>query len=426
MALNAGLRLGPYEILGPLGVGGMGEVYRARDTRLGREVALKLLSPALSADPARRARFEQEARAVAALNHPGIVAVHDIGSSGDGVPYMVSELVDGVTLRQALSPGPMTARKAVELGAEIADALAAAHSRGITHRDLKPDNIMVTRDGRAKVLDFGLAKTTAIKIGEQDATLTAILATDPGTVMGTVGYMSPEQVRGQESDARSDIFSFGAVLHEMLSGQRAFARESAAETMTAIAREDPADLPETVPSGLRQLTRHCLEKEPGQRFQSMKDLAFGLRTMGLNTTSSPNVTVVGAGAAASPPAMGPPFGSRCFRIVGRPAAGAARRDHRTQPQSHANRSGGGERDEPDVFAGRQVHRLRSRQGKEPTVDGSSPGNWPVNGFGGGDFFLRRIRVPIVLVHRWGPNLFLPAYSGEFGEREPLPLHEAYS
>ncbi|MBM3757449.1 MAG: hypothetical protein FJW38_26130 [Acidobacteria bacterium] len=271
MPLAAGAKLGHFEVVGPLGAGGMGEVYKARDTRLNREVALKVLPADFARDPQRKARFEQEARAVASLNHAGIVALYDIGVE-DGVVYMVTELVDGTTLRDA---GQLPPRKVQNLAVEIAEALAAAHAKGITHRDIKPENIMVTRDGHAKILDFGLAKGSVASGNETE--------TAAGTVMGTAGYMSPEQARGEEIDHRSDVFSFGAVLYEMAGGARAFHKATVPETLAAIIREEPAELPD---SPLRNVIQHCLEKVPEQRFQSMKDLAFALRSAGSATATS--------------------------------------------------------------------------------------------------------------------------------------------
>ncbi len=281
MPLSAGERLGPYEILAPLGAGGMGEVYRAQDTRLKREVALKILPEALAHDPIRRQRFEQEARAVAALNHPNIVAIYDIGSE-NGVLYIVTELVDGETLNAT----KLNLRRTLDCAVQIATGLAAAHTALITHRDLKPANILLTRDGRIKILDFGLAKMAAVPSAFQSDirsglgdTETLPIKTDPGVVMGTVGYMSPEQVKGLVADHRSDIFSFGVILHELLSGRRAFHRDTAVETMRAILKEDPPELPDSVPAAVRQVAHHCLEKEPENRFQSARDLAFALSAM---------------------------------------------------------------------------------------------------------------------------------------------------
>jgi len=276
MPLSPGDRLGPYEILAPLGAGGMGEVYRARDTRLGRDVALKILPAELANDATRRQRFEQEARAVAALNHPNIVAVYDVG---DG--YIVSELVDGEPLRA----GRLGLRKTIEMAAQIASGLAAAHAAGIVHRDLKPDNILLTRDGRPKILDFGLAKVeTARAAAADDATVT--VRTEAGQVMGTPGYMSPEQVRGLATDHRSDIFSFGVILYELLAGKRAFHGETSVETMTAILKQEAPEMPETVPPGLRQIVAHCLEKDAGNRFQSAKDLGFALVSLSQSGSQS--------------------------------------------------------------------------------------------------------------------------------------------
>jgi hypothetical protein len=294
MPLPAGTRFGPYEILAPLGAGGMGEVYRARDTRLGRDVALKILPPEVADDPSRRARFQQEARAVAALNHPNIVAVFDVG---DG--FMVSELVDGEPLRRA-NPG---LRRTLDLAGQIASGLAAAHTAGIVHRDLKPDNVLVTKDGRAKILDFGLARIGLRSAAASGQTETATMHTQPGAVMGTVGYMSPEQVRGLEADHRSDIFSFGVMLYELLAGSRPFQGETSVETMTAILKHQPPDLPATVPSAVRAIVEHCLEKQPANRFQSAKDLEFALaQTAGLS------------GPAAALPAM-PAIGRRTALAV---------------------------------------------------------------------------------------------------------------
>ena len=282
-----GQKLGNYDILDKLGEGGMGEVWRARDARLNRTVAIKMLTSEVSADPARRQRFEQEARALAALNHPNIVGVYDVGQQ-DGRAYIVSELVDGESLRKTIEHGPVAARKLIDIAIQIADAIAAAHALGIVHRDLKPENIMITRDNRVKVLDFGLAKQKTIT--EQDATVTAL--SQPGLVMGTVGYMSPEQVRGEPADHRSDIFSFGCVLYELESGKRAFDGQSAADVMSAILKEEPAEL--TAAPGLDAITRRCLEKNPGQRFQSAADLAFALRSL-----SNPSGTRKAIAAAPS-------------------------------------------------------------------------------------------------------------------------------
>jgi serine/threonine protein kinase/Tol biopolymer transport system component len=283
MPLKLGSLLGPYEVSALLGAGGMGEVYRARDTRLGRDVALKVLSREFESDASFRLRFEQEARAVAALNHPNIVAVYDVGPG-----YIVSELVDGVVLRKL---GRQSLRHTLELAAQVADGLAAAHAVGIVHRDVKPENIMVTRDGRAKILDFGLAKRT---FATPEGGLDALVATQPGLVMGTASYMSPEQIRGLPVDRRSDIFSFGLVLHEMLSGQKTFSASSAAEVMRAIVKDDPPPLPPSVPPPVAVLVSHCLEKDPNLRFESAHDLSVSLRALSTGSQPLP--------AVAEPPA----------------------------------------------------------------------------------------------------------------------------
>ncbi|MGB7134410.1 MAG: protein kinase [Acidobacteriaceae bacterium] len=290
MTLASGVHLGPYEILSLLGAGGMGEVYRARDPRLGRDIALKVLPPSFASDPDRLRRFEQEARAVAALSHPNIVALYDIGHQ-DGTAYIATELLEGESLRDILARGAVSHRKAVAWATQIAQGLAAAHARTIVHRDLKPDNIFITRDGQAKILDFGLAKAVEKPGSHADATITVPgTATGEGIVMGTVGYMSPEQVRGAPVDPRTDIFSFGAVLYEMLTGQRAFKRDTAAETMTAILNDEPPEFQDSgqrIPPALDRIARHCLEKSPDHRFQSARDLAFDLDSLSTLTGSAP-------------------------------------------------------------------------------------------------------------------------------------------
>ncbi len=282
MALTPGTRLGPYEIVSPLGAGGMGEVYRARDTRLERDVAIKVLPPAVASDPDRLRRFEQEARATGQLNHPNILVVYDIGRH-EGTPYVVEELLEGETLRDRVAGSPLPARKACDYAAQIARGLSAAHEKGIVHRDLKPENIFVTRDGRVKILDFGLAKLVRPEAaGSAMTDLPTAAETGPGVVLGTVGYMSPEQVRGRPADHRSDIFSLGAVLYEMLSGRRAFHADSSIETMNAILKEDPQQLAgsiEGLPPGIERVVQHCLEKNPEERFQSARDLAFDLASV---------------------------------------------------------------------------------------------------------------------------------------------------
>ncbi len=280
MALPTGTKLGPYEILAPIGAGGMGEVYRARDTRLGRDVALKILPESLARDHDRLHRFEQESRAVAALNHPNILAIHDVGEH-NGTPFLVSELLEGDSLRAILNERALSQRKTIDYGVQIAHGLAAAHEKNIVHRDLKPENLFVTKDGRVKILDFGLAKLTE-KPDARHSTDGITLTSSPtavGTVMGTASYMAPEQVRGQAVDPRTDIFAFGAVLFEMLTGKRAFLRDTPAETMTAVLKEDPPEMSpqqHQISPGLDRIIRRCLEKNPEQRFQSAKDLSFAL------------------------------------------------------------------------------------------------------------------------------------------------------
>jgi hypothetical protein len=296
MNLSPGSRLGPYEIVAPLGAGGMGEVYRARDSRLKREVAIKVLPQAFSRDAERLRRFEQEALATAALNHPNILAVFDIGTS-EGAPYVVSELLEGETLRDRLRGGALATRKTLDYALQIARGLAAAHEKGIIHRDLKPENLFLTKDGRVKILDFGLAKLTQADSGDHASLPTMTHATEAGVVMGTAGYMSPEQVRGVAVDARSDIFSFGAILYEMLSGKRAFHGDTAADTMSAILKEDPAELNETnrnVSPALERMVHHCLEKNPEARFHSASDIAFDLEHLtGVSGTTAKITTVAG-------------------------------------------------------------------------------------------------------------------------------------
>ncbi len=282
MQLAAGTKLGPYEIVAGVGAGGMGEVYRARDTRLGRDVAIKVLPESFTGDADRLRRFEQEARSVAALSHPNVLAVYDVGAQ-DGQHFLVTELLDGETLRERLAKGALRVRRSTEYALQIAHGLGAAHRKGIIHRDLKPENIFVTSDHRVKILDFGLAKAVAAKAaGVESQALTAAAPTSAGLVMGTVGYMSPEQVRGEPADHCSDIFAFGAVLYEMLTGIRAFKRDSAPETMTAILREEPPEittLNEKVPPAMERIVRRCLEKAPDQRFQSADDVAFAIEAL---------------------------------------------------------------------------------------------------------------------------------------------------
>ena len=297
MTLAAGTRLGSYEIVAPLGAGGMGEVYRARDSKLKREVAVKVLPQSLAADPDALARFEREALAVAALSHPNILAIHDFGTQ-DGTAYAVTELLEGETLRGKLDTGPIAQRQAIDYALQAAKGLSAAHEKGIVHRDLKPENLFVSKDGHLKILDFGLAKKVeAVTPEEKTSAATGSGHTEPGTVMGTMGYMSPEQVRGLPVDHRSDIFSFGTILYEMLSGKRAFKRDTASDTIAAILKEDPPELTQSgrnVSPALDRIVKHCLEKDRSRRFQSAQDIAFAL-----SETSSPT-TVSGIQLAAPP------------------------------------------------------------------------------------------------------------------------------
>ena len=314
----------------------MGEVYRARDSRLNRDVAIKVVPPSVAGNPEALARFERESHAVAALSHPNILTIFDVGHS-DGLPFAVMELLEGETLRARIASGPLPVRKAVDIATQIARGLAAAHDKQIAHRDLKPDNVFLTPTGGVKILDFGLARTTS---EHSDLTRlespTVAPATTPGTVLGTVGYMSPEQVRGEPADHRADIFALGCVLYEMLTGERAFKRDTAAETMSAILRDDPQDpstLSVTVPPGVQRALRRCLEKRPQERFESARDLAFALESAVDSSTS---------GAAALQPlrdrrwllravagvALGAVLGFVGAQVLGRRSA-------ETDPSSHA-------------------------------------------------------------------------------------------
>jgi serine/threonine protein kinase len=395
MPIERGTRIGPYEIDGWLGAGGMGEVYRARDPRLGRDVAIKLVLPAFATDAARLRRFEQEARAAGQLNHPGILSVYDVGMH-QGAPYVVSELLEGETLRSAMRTG-LPARRALDFARQIAEALAAAHDKGIVHRDLKPDNLFVSRDGRIKILDFGLAKLT------QPLELDPTRAADPtdtqaGVVLGTAGYMSPEQARGEPADHRSDIFSVGAVLYEMAAGRPAFTRGSAAETIAAILKEDPPTpfSPDTSPA-LERVVLRCLEKHPEARFQSARDLAFTLRELADSTSSgtSPRAAAGGARRRAGGPILPTHRRSRrrpargadqpAVRRRGRPVArrqhhrlrGAANRRQRAadlHPPPRSRRGGGAarhnKRGHPVLLARRPVDCLLQRpQAEADTGDG---------------------------------------------------------
>jgi eukaryotic-like serine/threonine-protein kinase len=307
MALTVGTRLGPYEIISAIGTGGMGEVYRARDPRIGRDVAVKVLPTAFSEDQERLRRFQQEAHSAGVLNHPNILAVHDVGSE-NGAPYIVSELLEGETLREKLGGGPLSSRRAIDYSLQIANGLSAAHEKGITHRDLKPENIFVTKDGRIKIFDFGLAKLTE-KEGapspENSALQTVAAQSNPGTVLGTMGYMSPEQVRGLPVDWRSDIFTFGAILYEMLTGKRAFTGNTQADTITAILQKDPPDVAQSnpdAPPAADKILRHCLEKEAARRFQSAQDVAFALESLsGFSDPGSVRLATPSAQRAAASP-----------------------------------------------------------------------------------------------------------------------------
>jgi Tol biopolymer transport system component len=297
--------LAHYTIISKVGEGGMGEVWRARDPKLGREVAIKVLPAAFSEDKDRLVRFEQEAQAAGALNHPNILVIHHIGTH-EGAPYIVSELLEGETLRERMAGDSLPPRKAIDYALQLARGLAAAHEKGIIHRDIKPDNVFVTDDGRVKILDFGIAKLVGSADGNQSQTEvpTRKVNTDPGTVMGTVGYMSPEQLKGKSADHRSDIFSFGAILYEMLSGKRAFRGDSMAETISAILREDPPDLSETnktVSPALERVVRHCLEKNPAERFHSARDLAFAIESLSGSAISSGQTTTMEAASVSTAP-----------------------------------------------------------------------------------------------------------------------------
>jgi Tol biopolymer transport system component len=303
MSVSAGTRFGPYQIASALGAGGMGEVYKARDTRLDRDVAVKVLPASFAGDPDRLRRFEQEARAAAALNHPNILAVYDVGTH-DGRPYIVSELLAGTTLREALAEGALPVSRAIDIARQIASGLAAAHAKGITHRDIKPENLFLVSDGRVKILDLGLAKLRE-ETGGRNGPTRLPAATELGVVLGTVSYMSPEQVRGQAVDARSDIFSVGVVLFEMLAGTRPFHGDSSVETMSAILKADAPDLSADtykLPPALDRVVRHCLEKNPDERFQSAQDLAFALQSsLTSSSTASAAMAAVGRSTSAGAP-----------------------------------------------------------------------------------------------------------------------------
>src|SRR5215475_2943805 len=295
MIFTPGTRFNHYEVVSQLGAGGMGEVYLAEDPRLGRQVAIKVLPAEFAKDSDRLRRFEQEARATSALNHPNILTVYDIGAH-EGAPYIVAELLEGEELSELIKQGAIAPRKAIDYARQIAEGLAAAHAKGVVHRDLRPENLFITNDGRRKILDFGLAKLRQRQFGgiDKDAP-TQKRITDPGVIMGTVGYMSPEQARGQETDHRSDIFAFGAILYEMLTGQRAFRGDSAIEVMNAILKEEPPEMGDSgvrITPGLEKVVRRCMEKKPEDRFHSAHDLGFALEAVDSSSSSGSNHPIV--------------------------------------------------------------------------------------------------------------------------------------
>ena len=325
MTIATGTRLGPFEVLAPIGAGGMGEVYRARDSRLGREVAIKVLSPEFAADADRRKRFEQEARSASALNHSNIVTIHDIGVEASTV-YIAMELVDGRTLREVLHAGPLPTKRLLDLAHQIADGLAKAHAAGIVHRDLKPENVMVSKDGRIKILDFGLAKLLKEQ-PEEASNLPTAQATQAGTVLGTVGYMSPEQASGKPVDFRSDQFALGSILYEMATGKRAFQRGTSAETLTAIIREEPepvGQLAATVPAPFRWIVDRCLQKDPEERYASTRDLARDLRGVRehLSEAVSGATGEISGATRAVPPKRRSPWGAIAIAVALLAALGA--------------------------------------------------------------------------------------------------------
>jgi tRNA A-37 threonylcarbamoyl transferase component Bud32/dipeptidyl aminopeptidase/acylaminoacyl peptidase len=320
MTIVLGTRLGPYEVIAAIGAGGMGEVYRAKDSRLGREVALKVVPENFLDDEDRKARFDREARVLAAMNHPGIAALYSFeeipGSPGSSAVHVLAmELLEGETLRQRLAGGALPTRKAVDFAVQIARALAAAHEKGVVHRDLKPENLFVTKDGRIKILDFGLAKVVESAAGSGGTNLpTMSKGTEPGAVLGTLGYMSPEQLRGLPADHRTDLFSFGAVLYEMLSGRKAFRDDTAADTVSAILKEEPPDLSatnRTIPPALERIVRHCLEKSPDERAHSAHDLAFDLESLSA-ASSGPAAPLRAAAAIRRPSARALAVAAACL------------------------------------------------------------------------------------------------------------------
>ncbi len=322
MTIAVGAKFDHYEILAPLGAGGMGEVWRARDTRLNREVALKFLPAEFAQDADRLRRFEQEAHATSALNHPNILTVHDIGSASPemgGAPFIVAELLAGAELRAHLNDGALSPRQTLDYAQQITAGLAAAHAKGIVHRDLKPENLFVTTDGRVKILDFGLAKLKAPRRAPIDSEApTQKQFTDPGTVLGTVGYMAPEQVRGQEADSRADIFAFGLILYEMLAGRRAFTGASTADVLSAILKEEPPELSAAhaqISPQLEQIVRRCLEKQPERRFHSAHDLGLALELLAAPAHSSGHQLTAAATVLPNQPAGLPALRARLGWLV---------------------------------------------------------------------------------------------------------------
>jgi serine/threonine protein kinase len=332
MTITPGTRIGQYEIVAPIGAGGMGEVYRARDAALGRDVAIKVLPAAFAHDEDRLRRFVQEAQAAAALNHPNILAIYQIGQHS-GAPFIVSELLEGETLRDHLHGGALVPRKAIDYAVQAARGLGAAHEKGIVHRDLKPENLFVTTDGRVKILDFGIAKLTRPEGDARDAdNATRSIQTEAGSVLGTMGYMSPEQVRGQTVDARADIFSLGAILYEMLSGTRAFKKDTAADTLTAVLREDPPELSASdrhLPPVLERIVKRCLEKNPHERFQSARDLAFALEDVSSVSTGHVPLAEPASRRSRKPALVGGAIALLLFGAL----AGIAWRARSTTPSS---------------------------------------------------------------------------------------------